>query len=195
MQLPLHHAFIECQIAINLKKITMLNDVMKDALNAQVKMEAESSQVYLAMASWAEIQPGLEGVTQFFYRHSDEERMHMLKLIGYINERGGFAIVPALEQPQLTYPSLRHAFKELLAHEIKVSNGINELVDIALQHKDYATHNFLQWYVAEQIEEERLARTLNDKLEMIGDDKSGLYLFDRDILNVGATQNAKKGAA
>lgn len=169
----------------------MLTETMKNALNGQVLMEAQSSQVYLAMASWAEIQPGLEGVTQFFYRHSDEERMHMLKLIGYINERGGFAIVPALAQPQLTYPSLGHAFKELLAHEIKVSNSINELVDIALQEKDYATHNFLQWYVAEQIEEERLARILNDKLEMIGDDKSGLYLFDRDILNVG-TANEKK---
>lgn len=169
----------------------MLSEVMKNALNGQVQMEAQSSQVYLAMASWAEIQPGLDGVTQFFYRHSDEERMHMLKLIGYINERGGFAVVPALSQPQLTYPSLQHAFKELLAHEIKVSNSINELVHIALQEKDYATHNFLQWYVAEQIEEERLARIMNDKLEMIGDDKSGLYLFDRDILNVGMGNEKK----
>lgn len=168
----------------------MLSETMKNALNGQVQMEAQSSQIYLAMASWAEIQPGLEGVTQFFYRHSDEERTHMLKLIGYVNERGGFAIVPALAQPQLTYPSLQNAFRELLAHEIKVSNSINELVHIALQEKDYATHNFLQWYVAEQIEEERLARILNDKLEMVGDDKSGLYLFDRDILNVGmANQN------
>ncbi|MBP6398494.1 MAG: ferritin, partial [Saprospiraceae bacterium] len=75
--------------------------------------------------------------------------------------------------------------KELLNHEIKVSEAINNLVDIALEERDYATHNFLQWYVAEQIEEERLARTLNDKLEMIGDDKGGLYLFDRDVLQVG----------
>ena len=169
----------------------MLSETMKNALNKQVQMEAQSSQVYLAMASWAEIQPGLEGVTKFFYRHSDEERMHMLKLIGYINERGGFAIVPALSQPQMTYPSLRHAFKELLAHEIMVSNSINDLVHESLQEKDYATHNFLQWYVAEQIEEERLARILNDKLEMIGDDKSGLSLFDRDILNVGAPNQGK----
>jgi ferritin len=170
----------------------MLSETMKNALNAQVQMEAQSSQVYLAMASWAEIQPGLDGVTQFFYRHSDEERMHMLKLIGYINERGGFAVVPPLDQPQLTYPSIHHAFKELLKHEIMVSNSINELVHIALQEKDYATHNFLQWYVAEQIEEERLARILNDKLEMIGDDKSGLYLFDRDIMNVGVENEKKK---
>jgi len=166
----------------------MLSEKMKQALNDQVAMEAQSSQAYLAMASWAEIQPGLDGVTAFFYKHSDEERMHMLKLIGYINERGGFGVVPPLEQPVLTFPSLKHAFNALLHHELKVSESINELVDISLQEKDYATHNFLQWYVLEQMEEERLARECNDKLELIGDDKSGLYLFDRDILQMGESK-------
>jgi len=158
---------------------------MQDALNRQVLMEAQSSQEYLAMASWADIQPGLKGVTQFFFKHSDEERVHMLKLIRYINERGGFAIIPALVQPTLTFVSLKKAFEELFKHEVAVSNSINELVDIALSEKDYATHNFLQWYVNEQIEEERLARECNDKLELVGDDKSGLYLFDRDIVMMG----------
>jgi len=162
----------------------MLSKTMQAALNEQVKIEAQSSQVYLAMASWAEIQPGLDNITKFFYNHSDEERMHMMKLIHFINERGGFATIPALEQPALTYPSLKHAFSSLLKHELYVSESINKLVDIALKEKDYATHNFLQWYVMEQIEEEALARTMNDKLELIGDEKSGLYLFDRDILNV-----------
>ena len=162
----------------------MLSKKVQDALNEQVKIEAQSSQVYLAMASWAEIQPGINNITAFFYRHSDEERMHMLKLVHFINERGGFAVVPALEAPTLTFPSIKHAFKELLQHEMMVSASINNIVDIALAEKDYATHNFLQWYISEQIEEEALARTLNDKLELIGDDKSGLYLFDKDILNV-----------
>lgn len=162
----------------------MLGDKMQEALNEQIKIEAQSSQVYLAMASWAEIQPGIDNITQFFYRHSDEERMHMMKLIHFVNDRGGFAVIPALEQPTVTFPSINHAFKELLKHEIYVSESINHLVDIALEEKDYATHNFLQWYVAEQIEEEGLARTLIDKLELIGDEKSGLYLFDKDILNV-----------
>lgn len=170
----------------------MLTKKMQDALNGQVLMEAESSQAYLAMGSWAEIQPGLDGVTQFFFRHSDEERMHMLKLIHFINERGGFAVIPALSQPALTFPSVNHAFKELLKHEIAVSESINQLVNIALEERDYATHNFLQWYVAEQIEEERLARVLNDKLELIADDKSGLYLFDRDIMQVGMANEKQK---
>ena len=85
----------------------MLNKSIQDALNKQVQMEAESSQAYLAMATWADIQPGLQGVTAFFYQQSDEERQHMLKLIKFVNERGGFAIVPALEQPMLTFQSLK----------------------------------------------------------------------------------------
>ena len=161
----------------------MLSKSIQDALNKQVAMEAESSQAYLAMASWAEIQPGLQGVTDFFYKQSDEERIHMLKLIRFVNERGGFAMIPALEQPMITFQSITRVFEEFLKHELNVSNSINDLVHLSLTEKDYATHNFLQWYVNEQIEEERTARTLNDKLEMIGDDKSGLDLFDRDIMN------------
>lgn len=160
----------------------MLQKIIQEALNKQVAMEAESSQAYLAMASWAEIQPGLDGVTDFFYQQSNEERTHMLKLIRYINERGGFAVVPALEQPIITFTSLNKVFEEFLKHEIRVSESINSLVGLALEEKDFATHNFLQWYVSEQIEEERLARTLNDKLELVGEDKGGIYLFDRDIM-------------
>ncbi|HRN79201.1 MAG TPA: ferritin [Ferruginibacter sp.] len=161
----------------------MLSKPIQDALNKQVQMEAESSQAYLAMASWAEIQPGLEGVTDFFYQQSDEERVHMLKLLRFINERGGFGVVPSLEQPIITFKSIKNVFEEFLNHELKVSSSINDLVHLSLTEKDYATHNFLQWYVNEQIEEERVARTLNDKLELVGDDKGGLYLFDRDIMN------------
>ena len=171
----------------------MLNKLIQDALNKQVQMEAESSQAYLAMATWADIQPGLQGVTSFFYQQSDEERQHMLKLIKFVNERGGFAIVPALEQPMLTFQSLRKVFEEFLKHEIKVSNSINDLVHLSFTEKDYATHNFLQWYVNEQIEEERLARIMNEKMEMIGDDKGGLYLFDRDIMNYRTAAGAGGG--
>jgi len=167
---------------------------MMDALNHQVMMEAESSQAYLALASWADAQPGLNGVAEFFYLQSDEERQHMLKLTKYINERGGFAIIPALPQPQISYTSLKSAFDLFLKHEYKVSESINELVETALKVKDYATHNFLQWYVNEQMEEESTARLLNEKLELIGEDKSGLYLFDRDILpSTRGRQQQNKG--
>lgn len=168
----------------------MLSNSMQAALNKQVKLEAASSHAYLAMASWCEIQPGLDSVAEYFYQQSEEERQHMLKLMRFINERGGFALVPTLEQPIVTHKGLKSLFEGFLKHEIGVSESINELVDLSLSEKDYATHNFLQWYVNEQIEEEKSARVLNDKLELIGEDKSGLYLFDRDIM--ATRQKGKK---
>lgn len=158
----------------------MLSKKIEEALNKQVTIEAESSQVYLAMASYAE-NLGFEGVSQFMYAHSDEEREHMLKLIKFINERGGHAIVSELSAPPTEFGSFKDMFQNLFNHEVMVSKTINDLVDVSLQEKDYATHNFLQWYVSEQIEEEALARNILDKINLIGDDKSGFYLFDNDI--------------
>ena len=158
----------------------MLTKNMEAALNQQIRVEAESSQVYLSMASWAEVK-GLEGIAQFMYKHSDEERMHMLKLIKYVNERGGHAFITELTAPETEFGTFQKMFQDLYDHEIFVSKSINELVHVALEEKDYATHNFLQWYVAEQIEEEALARTILDKINLIGNDKGGLYLFDRDV--------------
>ncbi len=166
----------------------MLKKKIEEALNKQIKIEAESSQIYLAMASWAETQ-GLGGAAQFLYRHSDEERMHMLKLVQYVNERGGKALIPDLSQPEKEYQSLSNLFQTLLNHEVMVSAEINNLVEICLNEKDYTTHNFMQWYVAEQIEEEALARTIMDKLNMIGQDKGGMYLFDRDIESISVNSS------
>lgn len=166
---------------------TMVSKKVENALNSQVAKEAMSSQVYLAMASWAEVQ-GLEGVAQFLYRHSDEERMHTLKLMHYINERGGHAEVPALAAPPRKMKHVMDVFKSILQQEVEVSQDINAIVDLCLKEKDYTTHNFMQWYVAEQIEEERLARTMLDKLNMIGEDKGGLYLFDRDLKAFGSAE-------
>lgn len=161
----------------------MLTKKIEQALNKQVELEASSSQLYLAMASWAEAN-GLNGTAAFLYRHTDEERMHMLKLVRFINERGGNAIIPALSKPTQNFKSLTNIFEQLLSHEISVTKEINKVVDACLKEKDYTTHNFMQWYVSEQIEEEALARTIMDKINMIGNDKGGLYLFDRDIENL-----------
>ncbi|MGN6493834.1 MAG: ferritin [Agriterribacter sp.] len=170
----------------------MISPKIEKALNQQVQLEAESSQIYLAMASWAEVE-GYNGISDFLYKHSDEERVHMLKLVKFINERGGHGVIPALPQPSLKYKGIRPLFEQVLNHEVHVSDEINKLVDICLKEKDYTTHNFLQWYVSEQIEEEALARRVIDKLKLIGDDKGGLYLFDRDILTLEATVSAAKG--
>jgi ferritin len=174
----------------------MLSPQVSKALNKQIELEGFSSQYYLSMASWAETQ-GLNGVSSFLYTHADEERLHMLKLIKFVNERGGHGVVPALKQPPVTFKSVKSVFEEILKHEIKVTNEINGLVDSTLKEKDYTTHNFLQWYVSEQIEEEALARQIVDKLKLIGDDKGGLYFFDRDLESIAASKvaeaNAKQG--
>ena len=158
----------------------MLTDKMENALNAQIRIEAESSQVYLSMACWAEVK-GLEGIAQFMYKHSDEERIHMLKLVKYVNERGGHALISELNAPDTDFGTFQKMFQQLYEHEIFVSKSINDLVQVSMDERDYATHNFLQWFVAEQIEEEALARTILDKINLIGNDKGGLYLFDRDV--------------
>ncbi len=158
----------------------MLLEKIENALNEQIKIEAESSQIYLAMACWAENQ-GFEGVASFMYEHSDEERMHMLKLVKFVNERGGHAKVSALSAPPVSFGSFKEMFQTLFDYEVMVSQKINDLVHITLTERDYATHNFLQWYVSEQIEEESLARNILDKINLIGDDKGGLYMFDNDV--------------
>lgn len=166
----------------------MLSENLVKALNEQIKIEGDSSQIYLEMASWAEIQ-GFEGIATFMFAQSDEERQHMLKLVKYVNQRGGEAVIPAVAKPELDHTSFKALFKQLFDHEVFVSQSINELVHVALQERDYATHNFLQWYVAEQIEEEATARTILDKINLIGDDKGGLYLFDNDIKNFNQQAN------
>ncbi len=168
----------------------MISPKIEKALNQQVVLEAESSQIYLAMASWAEVE-GYMGIATFLYKHADEERVHMLKLVKFLNERGGHGVIPALKQPPQTYKGVRPLFQQILDHEIHVSNEINKLVDICLKEKDYTTHNFLQWYVSEQIEEEAMARHIIDKLKLIGDDKGGLYIFDRDVPAMGGEKGDK----
>lgn len=169
----------------------MISKKINNLLNKQIELEGESSNVYLAMASWAEVN-GFEGVSKFLYHHSDEERLHMLKLFQFVNERGGHAEVPVIGKVAKDYKDVPAVFELLLKHEVNVSNEINKLVDACQIEKDYTTNNFLQWYVSEQIEEERLARSIMDKIKLIGNDKGGLYLFDRDLLQMAMSGPSKK---
>ena len=171
-----------------------MNIRVEAALNEQVVKESYSSQFYLAMAAWAETQ-GLNGTANFLYTHSDEERFNMLKLVKFINERCGKAIIPSVECPPANFESVTNVFENLLHHELMVTESINNLVDICLQEKDYTTHNFVQWYVSEQLEEEALARELLDKIRLIGGDSGGTYIFDRDLEQFQAKTNGGKVTA
>jgi ferritin len=159
----------------------MLNKKVEKALNEQVEKEGYSSFLYLAMASWAEVK-GMAGVAAWLYVQSDEERLHMLKFIKYINERGGKAVIPAFKQPDKEFTSVKKMFEDVLKHEQFISGSINEIVAICVTEKDFTTQNWIQWFVNEQIEEEANATRILDKLNLIGD--SGLYLFDRDIMSL-----------
>jgi ferritin len=166
----------------------MLSKSIEKLLNEQAMLEQEASQYYLSMASWAEVK-GYKGISEFLFRQSDEERQHMLKLFHYINDRGGHARVPCPEPPPISFENVNEVFEHVLEHEKRVTAEINNLVDACLKEKDYTTHNFMQWYVAEQIEEENTARNILDKLKLIGNDKGGMYLFDRDM---GAMQGGDR---
>ncbi len=157
-----------------------MNESIERLLNDQIKYEAQASMQYLAMASWADTK-GYSGIADFFYSQSEEERLHMTKLIKFVNERSGNVIVPALEQPKADFDSLLALFEKFLKSEIFVTEQINKVIYECLQQKDYNVHNFMQWYVTEQLEEEATARTLLDKLNILGEDRSGYYLFDKDI--------------
>ncbi len=162
----------------------MLKKNVEDICNRQVEREGYSSDLYIAMASWAEIN-GYNGVAAWLYGQSDEERIHMLKFIKYINERGGKAIMPALKKPPAEFKNVEELFREVLKHEEFVTASINEIVALTLEEKDFNTQNFLQWFVMEQVEEEASARAILDKLRLVG--KNNMYEFDRDILSLRRT--------
>jgi ferritin len=167
----------------------MLSKRVEAALNEQVKLEGDSSNLYLAMASWAENQ-GYAGVAEFLYVHSDEERFHMLKLVKYVNERDGVAEIPALDKPKIAFKHVKDAFTTLYEHEVMVTKSINDLIGICLDERDFNTNNFLQWYVSEQLEEEALAKTIMDKIRLMGTDPGAWYHFDRDVAALKVTSAA-----
>lgn len=159
----------------------MLKKKIEDICNRQVEREGFSSNLYIAMASWAE-NNGYSGVAAWLYTQAEEERLHMMKFIKYINERGGKAIMPALKKPEADFKSVEDVFREVLKHEEFVTASINEIVAATLDEKDFNTHNFLQWFVMEQVEEEASVRTILDKVRLVG--KNNMYQFDRDIMSL-----------
>ena len=161
----------------------MLKKTVEDICNRQIEREGYSSNLYLAMASWAESN-GFSGIAEWLYVQSDEERLHMLKFIKYVNERNGKAIIPAFKKPGTDYKNVEELFKEVLKHEEFVTSSINEIVALTLEEKDFNTYNFLQWFVNEQVEEESSVRLILDKLRLVGN--NNLYQFDRDIMSLRA---------
>ena len=170
----------------------MLSKKLEKALNDQIEMESYASYLYLSMASWFDSE-GMEGCTQFMFRQSEEEKEHMLKLYHYVLEMDGKAIVPGVKQPPSKFKSSVDVFKAVYVHEQKVTKSINNLVELSRKENDHATFNFLQWYVAEQMEEEALMRSILDRIKLIGGGPQALYYIDKEIERINAAE-AKKEA-
>lgn len=171
----------------------MLKKNVEEALIKQIKLEEESSRVYMAMASWCESN-GFPGAARFLYKHSDEERFHQTKFIHYVNDRGGHALLKQLDMPGNQYKSLQDVFEQVLKHELHVTESINELYHLSTQEKDYTTGQFLQWYIMEQIEEESLVNGILDKMNLAGEEKGGIFLIDKELESLALTP-ASQGAA
>ncbi len=165
----------------------MLTKNVEAICNRQIEREGYSSNLYLAMASWAE-NKGLPGIADWLYAQAEEEKMHMLKFIKYVNERGGHAVIPAFEKPPLKFKGAEEMFTEVFKHEQFVSASINEVLAAAMKENDFSTANWVQWFVTEQIEEESNVRLILDKIALAG--AAGLYFLDRDIMGLRAAPAA-----
>jgi ferritin len=147
-------------------------------LNDQVKLEADSSQVYLAMAVWADAN-AFRGTASFMYKQAEEERGHMHKIIRFINELTEEAVIGGVEEPKAAYKDIEDVFKTALAHEEKVTASINRIMTEARSANDYPVTSFLKWFIDEQVEEEATVKQVLDIIRMAG--KVSVYLADKEI--------------
>ena len=164
----------------------MLSKELVKALNKQINREFYASNLYLQMSAWCTVK-GLPGCAAFLRKQAEEETEHMKKLFTYVNETGSLAVLGTVDAPATDFGSIERIFKQTFEHECEVTRSINALVDAALKEKDYSTVNFLQWYVAEQHEEESLFKSILDKLKIIGTQGPGIFLFDREVGSLSAS--------
>ncbi len=158
----------------------MLSERMEKALNDQINAEFYSAYLYLAMAAYFESM-NLNGFGNWMRVQAQEELTHAMKFYDYVYERGGRVVLAAVDAPPKEWESPLAAFEGAYAHECKVSAMINDLVNIAIEEKDHATNNFLQWFVSEQVEEEASADDVVQKLKLIGDHGNGIFMLDREL--------------
>jgi len=157
-----------------------MNDKIFKALNEQIKHEFYSSNLYLSMASYFENIP-LEGMAKWFRNQAKEEHEHGMKIYQYINDRNLQVDLQGIDKPPAKFKSAEDVFKQAYAHEQKVTRLIYDIYELALKEKDHATHVFLQWFITEQVEEEKNAQDNLDQIQLIGDDKAALFVLDQNF--------------
>lgn len=153
---------------------------MVQSLTQQMNDEFYSSNLYLQMSAWCR-DKAYDGAAKFFRDHANEEMQHMMRLFDYLDGTGSMPILGAIDAPTANFDSLKDVLERAYKHEISITNSINELADLAITLKDYPTFNFLQWFLSEQHEEEKLFKTLVDRLLIAGESGEALFLVDKEI--------------
>ncbi len=167
----------------------MLATEMIDRLNAQINLEFFSSNLYLQMSAWCDDR-GFEGAAAFLRDHANEEMQHMQRLFTYVSETGALPVLGSIAAPRHDFESLGDVFRETYQHEQMITREINQLAHTAFVAQDYSTFNFLQWYVAEQHEEEKLFKGILDKIELVGEDGKALFFIDKDLAAMAQSSSA-----
>lgn len=162
-----------------------MKPIVEAALNSQLNAEFASSHLYLSMSGFCSAK-NLDGFAHWMFLQYQEEMAHTMKFFKYINDRGGRVTLSAIPQPKNEWTSPLELLEETLTHEKGVTERINALVELAANEKDYATHQFLQWYVAEQVEEEAMLVRLIERFRMIKDAPQALYFMDREMASRSA---------
>ncbi len=158
----------------------MLSPKLEEALNKQLNAEMYSSYLYLAMSAYL-YSADVDGLAHWMYVQSQEEMAHTMKFFNFINDRDGRVVLDELPAPPSEWSSVLEVFEETLKHEQEVTALINSLADLADAENDRAAKVFLQWFVSEQVEEEATAKSIIQKLKMVGDSGSGLYMIDKEL--------------
>lgn len=158
----------------------MMNKRMEEAFNKQINAELYSAYLYLSMSAYFE-DMNLPGFANWMRVQFQEEQFHGLKMFDFVNERGGKVNLLPIEGPKTDWESPVDAFEEVYSHEQHVTSLINGLVKIAMEEDDYASNNFLAWFVDEQVEEEASASEILGQLKFIGDNKHAVLMMDREL--------------
>lgn len=158
----------------------MLSKSMLDILNEQIKNELYSEYFYLSMSTYCE-SIDLPGIAKFMQVKSQEERTHGMKIYDYIHDRDGRVTLLAIPQPPSIFKSLIDMFTQVLKHEEEITKSIYKIYELATKENDYATQVEMQWFITEQVEEEKQARELIQQLKLIGNNESALFMFDKEL--------------
>ncbi|MCX8957850.1 non-heme ferritin [Erwinia psidii] len=163
----------------------MLTSEMTAKLNDQLNLEFFSANLYLQMSAWC-TDKGFEGAAAFMREHSAEEMQHMQRLFNYLSDTGAMPVLGAIAAPPIAFNSLNEVLQQAYDHEKLITSKINELAHAAITTQDYSTFNFLQWYVAEQHEEEKLFKSVLDKLALVGNSGEALFFVDKDLMKMSS---------